>query len=68
MTYERTKKRPSQTTYYKIEDIRREAQKDGAENNEEVALWAIDHSGYWRDKGYTAIIDNLEELDNASDN
>ena len=68
MTYVAAKKRPSQTTAFKIPDIKREAEKDGAENNHQIALWAIDHSGYWRDKGYTAIIDNLEELDNASDN
>lgn len=67
MTYVPTKKRPSQTTVHKIADIRAEAEKDGAENNHEVALWAIDHSVYWRSEGYAAIISNLEEFDHEDE-
>lgn len=66
MTYVAAKKRPSQTTEFKIPDIKREAEKDGAENNHEIALWAIDHSTYWRSEGYAAIINQLEDLDNET--
>jgi len=66
MTYVAAKKRPSQTTAFKIPDIKREAEKDGAENNHEIALWAIDHSTYWRSEGYAAIINQLEDLDNET--
>lgn len=66
MTYVAAKKRPSQTTAFNIPDIKREAEKDGAENNHEIALWAIDHSTYWRSEGYAAIINQLEDLDNET--
>lgn len=66
MTYVAAKKRPSQTAVFKIRDIKREAIKDSAENNHEIALWAIDHSTYWRSEGYAAIINQLEDLDNET--
>lgn len=66
MAYTAAKKRPSQTTAFKIEDIKTEAEKDGAENNHEIAVWAIDHSTYWRSEGFAAIINKLEDLDHEN--
>ena len=66
MTYVSPKKRPSQRTAFKIEDIKIEAEKDGAENDHQIALWAIDHSTYWRAEGFAAIINKLEDMNDET--
>lgn len=45
----------------KIDEIRRLAKADGAEDDHQVALWAIDNSPHWRSEGYHAIIAALRE-------
>jgi hypothetical protein len=44
-----------------IHEATRLAKADGAENDHEIALWAIDNSPHWRSKGYTEILDALRE-------
>lgn len=50
----------------KIDEVRLLARDDGAEDDHQIALWAIDNSPHWRSQGYTEIIAALKADKSAS--
>lgn len=49
-----------------IDELKLLANADGAEDDHQIALWAIDNSPHWRSAGYTEILAALKADRDAS--
>jgi len=49
-----------------IDELQLLAKADGAEDDHQIALWAIDNSPHWRSAGYAEILAALEADRSAS--